>query len=96
MANTPPVPPTPRTVRLEVEIPEAWVELLQVFVGEEDEDWALCANLEAVIARVLDHVQQGVYRPGSWERAWICQVFGDGWVSKMRVDPKNHLYERPR
>ncbi len=34
-------------------------------------------SVEEVVGQLVDHAQQGVYRPGAWERAWLCQAFGD-------------------
>ena len=33
-------------------------------------------TVEGFIAVLLDHVQQGVHWPGSWEREWLAQVLG--------------------
>jgi hypothetical protein len=42
----------------------------------------------AVLATLADHAQQGVCRPGSWERGWLCQVFGDGWLDRTGPDTR--------
>lgn len=45
-----------------------------------------------VIMSLIDHAQQGVYRPGAWEREWLIQAFGDLWTEKLVAgDP----YGRP-
>jgi hypothetical protein len=36
-----------------------------------------------VIMELIDHAQQGVYRPGAWERNWVCQAFGDDWIERL-------------
>ena len=58
----------------------------------------ICAFLEVlgepkhVIMELIDHAQQGVYRPGAWERDWLCQAFGDDWLERLEPgDP----YGRP-
>lgn len=61
-------------------------------------------KLEDVVAELADHAQQGVYRPGAWERGWLCQAFGDDWLA--RVVPDDHpdrlsadgriIFDRPR
>ncbi len=40
-------------------------------------------NVEEVIQQLIDHAQQGVYRPGAWERPWLISVFGYGWLERM-------------
>ena len=45
---------------------------------------------------------QGVYRPGSWERPWLTQAFGEDFLAKLEPgDPFNRsdldsLFERPK
>jgi hypothetical protein len=59
-------------------------------------------SVEAVIGALIDHAQQGVYRPGSWERGWLCQVFGGDWTAHLDPgDPWGRVggeafFERPR
>src|SRR5262249_40960759 len=36
-----------------------------------------------VIMELIDHAQKGVYRPGAWERNWVCQAFGDDWIERL-------------
>ncbi len=49
-------------------------------------------DVDEVIQRLVDHAQQGVYRPGSWERGWLEQVFGADWQARLEPgDP----YGRP-
>lgn len=31
-------------------------------------------TIEDLVTRLLDHVQQGVYRSGAWERDWLAQI----------------------
>jgi hypothetical protein len=64
------------------------------------------SSIEPAVVRVLsvlaDHAQQGVYRPGSWERPWLCQVFGDEWLSEVEPDTDDLsadgrvIFDRPR
>jgi hypothetical protein len=70
-------------------------------------------TLEQRCARVLlqlaDHAQQGVYQNGGWERQWIVQAFGDGWLQRtepgdpydrtndqLDVELSQRLYRRPK
>lgn len=70
-------------------------------------------TLEQRCARVLlqlaDHAQQGVYQNGGWERQWVVQAFGDGWLERtepgdpydrtsdeVEVELSQRLYRRPK
>src|SRR6266516_2765413 len=49
-------------------------------------------TVEGVIYKLIDHAQQGVYRPGAWEREWLCQAFGYDFMNFLEPgDP----YGRP-
>jgi hypothetical protein len=62
------------------------------------------AGVDDVILKLIDHAQQGVYRPGSWERGWLSQAFGLDWEQKLepgdpygRTDDERLLrFMRPR
>lgn len=48
--------------------------------------------VEDVIEHLISNVHAGVYRPGSWERPWLCQAFGDDFTKNLEPgDP----YGRP-
>ncbi len=49
-----------------------------------------------VLARLADHAQQGVYRPGAWERGWIVQAFGDEFLDLLEQDPDAPHFQRPK
>lgn len=59
-------------------------------------------SVEAVVDQLIDHTQQGIYRPGSWEREWLRQVFGEDWIEHLEPgDPYGHpncelLFRRPK
>jgi hypothetical protein len=59
-------------------------------------------TVEDVVGLLIDHAQQGVYRPGSWERHWLMQAFGDTWIKGLEPgDPHGRagcegIFERPR
>ncbi|MGH9902068.1 MAG: hypothetical protein ACRD68_09685 [Pyrinomonadaceae bacterium] len=73
-------------MRVILDLDEKTVERLRV-LGEPAE----------VLARLADHAQQGVYRPGSWERPWLEQVFfANEWQQKLEQDPEAPYFERPR
>lgn len=56
-----------------------------------------------VLEQLADHAQQGVYRPGAWERDWLCQVFSDEFLDRLEPgdpysggDEFDHLFQRPK
>ena len=59
-------------------------------------------SVEDVVLELIDHAQQGVYRPGAWERDWLIQAFGNGWTEYLEPgDPYGranceHIFRRPR
>ncbi len=58
--------------------------------------------VEEVVGTLIDHAQQGVYRPGAWERRWLCQAFGDEWLARLEPgdpygrDGNGSMFNRPR
>jgi hypothetical protein len=82
-----------REVSITVRLPEEFVRNLEALVDPERGP----ADVAAVLAELADHAQQGVYRPGSWERAWLCQAFGYEWLERLEPDPEHpDIFERPR
>ena len=81
-----------------IEIDEAVAALLEALTGGEYGP----DSVEGVLAELIDHAQQGVYRPGAWERDWLVQVFGDDWIAGLEPgDPYGrrdceHLFQRPK
>lgn len=59
-------------------------------------------DVTEVILTLIDHAQQGVYRPGAWERGWLHQAFGDDFEAKLEPgDPHGrpdceHIFQRPK
>ena len=62
-----------------------------------------CATIADVVEKLIDHAQQGVYRPGAFEREWLCQVFGYDWTERLVPDTRPEMlsgdgrviFERP-
>lgn len=79
-------------VQVTVELSPSTVEMLSVLrhPGEAP------MSVESVLATLADHADQGVYRPGAWERGWLAQVFGDEWVGDLEQDPEASWRQRPR
>ena len=63
-------------MKIEIEISDTVAGLLGVL--SED------GIIKEVVEQLIDHAQQGVYRPGAWERDWLCQAFGDDWPAKLQ------------
>ena len=82
------------TVRLSVE----HARRLAVLAGE---GYGV-AGVAGVLATLADHAQQGVYRPGAWERDWVTQAFGDQWLTRVEPDLDDVsadgrvIFDRPR
>jgi len=60
-------------------------------------------SVEGVIGELIDHAQQGIYRPGAWEREWLTQAFGADWIEHLEPgDPYNGgegcdaIFQRPK
>lgn len=59
-------------------------------------------DVEMVVQRLIDHAQQGVYRPGAWEREWIVQVFGYDFEKKLESGcpyggvGHEHIFQKPK
>ena len=75
-----------RTITLELQNPTA--EALEVLMASGDAGEAL--------AWLAVHVAQGVTRPGSWERHWLLQAFGDEFLDRLEPDPNASWRMRPR
>jgi hypothetical protein len=81
-----------------VDVPDEWVALLRVLGPEHQHD---DVAVREVILELIDHAQQGVYRPGSWERPWLEHAFGDEWQRHLEPDPERTgdgriIFQRPR
>jgi hypothetical protein len=62
-------------MKIEIEIDDRVAKLLAVL----DET----GDVKSVVETLIDHAQQGVYRPGAWERQWLTPAFGDDWEAKL-------------
>lgn len=59
--------------------------------------------VENVLHTLIDHVQQGVYRPGSWEREWITRVWLEEEFMEFLVpgcpygrENCEHIFQKPK
>ena len=46
------------------------------------------AGIAGVVAQVVDHVQQGVYRSRAWERGVVRAMFGNDWLERLAPDDR--------
>lgn len=75
-------------MKITLELSESMLRALAVLSDADSAEQAL----QDLAARAED----GVVRPGSWERQWLFQAFGDGWTERTESDPECHWHERPR
>jgi hypothetical protein len=84
--------------KITIELDEIPYQLLQVLTC------GLYApqSVEDVVGRLIDQAQQGVYRPGAWERDWLYLAFGDQWTAYLEPgDPYGranceNIFQRPK
>lgn len=62
-------------MKIEIEVSDIVYALLEVLAREEEKQCKVYMGVKHVIETLIDHAQQGVYRPGSWERNWILEIF---------------------
>ena len=68
-----------------------------VTLSPEQLKWLLVLGDPAeVLEELVDHVCQGVYRPGAWEREWLCKALGYEWIGRLEPDPRCDWRERPK
>jgi hypothetical protein len=80
-------------VTITVQLPRDWVRNLRTLVDPASG----LDDVAAVLVELADHAQQGVYRPGAWEREWLCQAFGYGWLERVEPDPEHpDIFDRPK
>jgi hypothetical protein len=75
----------PRLVAITVHLPAEWDMNLEALVDPASG----LDDVAAVLVKLADHAQQGVHRPGAWERDWLHQAFGYGWHA--RLEPEDEI-----
>ncbi len=85
-----------KRVTVEVTLSEDVARKLAVLVESTREvrERSLESRVSEVLLELADHAQQGVYRPGSWERPWVVQAFGDYFLDRVESDPKAPMFDR--
>src|SRR5437773_2526922 len=77
------------SMRISLNVDQDVVKLLKVL--------SPTGNVKEVLEELIDHAQEGVYRPGSWERRWIIQAFGDDFQKRLETWPDMPgNFQRPR
>ena len=90
-----PAPAADGTVTVTLELPQRVADLLAVLAPGDP------APLHGALLTLIDHAQQGIYRPGAWERGWLEQAFGDDWQAGLEPDTDDTamdgrvIFERP-
>jgi hypothetical protein len=74
-ANTQPNLTSPLHMQITLEIDDTTASLLATLSEN--------GSVPEILETLIDHAAQGVYRPGAWEREWLCQIFGDDFVDKL-------------
>lgn len=77
--------------KITVEVSDEVYALLEVLT--KGDSWRAEETVEGVVEELIDHAQQGVYRPCAWERDWLAQVFGEDFVQYLEPDG---VFQRPK
>lgn len=86
-------------VEITVRMPEEWMRFLLVLTNNprpNDPVGMQVLDVAQVLVELADHAQQGVFRPGAWEREWLCQALGYEWIDRMEIDPDRPHFQRPK
>lgn len=83
--------------KITIEVSDTVYKLLEVLTHSDTGG----NTVEDVVSTIIDHVQQGIYRPGAWERAWLEQIFPVDWQRHLEAgDPYGRadspMFNRPR
>jgi hypothetical protein len=85
--------------KITIEIDDTVYRLLEVLTKGAEVTGA--QTVKDVLLTLVDHAQQGVYRPGAWEREWLERVFPEGWQEHLEPGdpygrPDSPMFRRPR
>lgn len=76
-----------------IQISAAAAELLELLTRGEH---APARDLPGVLRHLVASAADGIRRPGSWERGWVLQAFGDSFEAHVEPDPECRWQVRPR
>lgn len=74
----------------EIDLPDEYWARIDRLVDAGD----YLSDVPQFITKLLDHVQQGVYRSGAWERGWLAQCVGDEAIQAAYLREEDPLYRR--
>ncbi len=86
-------------MKVTLELSDTVAQLLAVL---QDPNLPLDVAVRETLLQLADHAQQGVYRPGAWERMWLCQAFSDAFEARLEPgDPYGRpgcesIFQRPK
>lgn len=83
--------------KITIEVSDTVYQLLKVLGHADGGNY----SVKDVVETLVDHAQQGVYRPGAWEREWIERIFPLGWQDHLEAGdpygrPDSPMFRRPR
>ena len=73
-----------------IEVSEETYAYLEVLAREH---WG---SVRDVVGYLVQSAADGVRRPGSWERPWIEQCFGDDFTKHLQQSSTCEFYDVPR
>jgi len=88
--------PKAPTVPITLELEEDVIELLAALRGPFAEDRGQLENARRALLHLVYSAADGMRRPGSWERGWLVQAFGDDFTERLERDPADTRHQRPR
>lgn len=77
-----------RTLKITLDA-ESWARIDRLVAAHE-----YCDTVEDFVTELMDHVQQGVYRSGSWERGWLEQAVSDDTIQHTYLAEEDPLNRR--
>ena len=84
---------TEKTLRISLP-DEMWARIERLSEAVPNDYVDETTDLESLVTLLLDHVQQGIYRSGAWERQWLVQCFGEEAVSTAYEPVEDPLNRR--
>ena len=70
---------TKRTIELDLP-DDVWKRIERLAGGMQWVDGM--QPVEGLLTHLIDHIQQGVYRSGAWEREWLSQCVDEAAIQK--------------
>lgn len=74
-----------RKVRIKLEL-DAELAIVVAAIAHHEQH-SLEERVREALLELCDRVRDGVTRPGSWERPWLVQGLGPGFIDRLEGDP---------